>query len=87
MHEAQDVFDEHRARTNHRERVLAAERCGCFYCLAVYAPCDIRRWADPTAAEPRGNTALCPRCGVDAVIPLGPGTDPSLMSRMNEHWF
>jgi hypothetical protein len=57
-----DPSDAHRHSISHREEVLASEVCGCFYCLATYPPSAIAEWTDG------GDTALCPRCGIDAVI-------------------
>lgn len=45
-----------------------SNRCGCFHCLAIYSPSEIVEWTDETDAAP-GQTAICPRCGVDAVVP------------------
>lgn len=36
--------------------------CGCFHCLAVYDALEVVDWVDD------GETPLCPRCGVDAVM-------------------
>ena len=48
---------------NHHALVTQSRRCGCFYCGSIFDPKEIRKWAD------HGRTALCPRCGVDAVLP------------------
>ena len=36
--------------------------CGCFHCLEVYEATEVIDWIDD------GETPLCPRCGVDAVM-------------------
>ena len=36
--------------------------CGCFHCLQVYEAIEVVDWIDD------GETPLCPRCGVDAVM-------------------
>lgn len=36
--------------------------CGCFHCLQVYEATEVIDWIDD------GETPLCPRCGVDAVM-------------------
>jgi len=46
-----------------RDRVRAAASCGCFHCQAVFASDEIRKWVG------NGQTALCPRCGIDSVLP------------------
>ena len=69
--EEHDVIEVHKGCSNHRERVLAAERCGCFYCCSEFEPSAITNWVDPPSDDMQsGNTALCPKCGIDAVIPL-----------------
>lgn len=37
--------------------------CGCYYCQKTFQLNDITEWTD------EGQTALCPYCGVDSVIP------------------
>ena len=36
--------------------------CGCFHCLEVFEATEVIDWIDD------GETPLCPRCGVDAVM-------------------
>lgn len=45
-----------------REEVLASTICGCFYCRSLFSPSTIEEWTDDHA------TALCPKCGTDAVV-------------------
>jgi hypothetical protein len=83
-----DIIEAHTGSSNHREMVLAAERCGCFYCCAEFEPGAITDWVDPASDDMQaGTTALCPRCGIDAVIPRGPGMDARFLQRMKVHWF
>jgi hypothetical protein len=57
-----DLFKAHHQSGHNRNVVLASERCGCFACESVFASRFIRDWCDD------GHTALCPLCGVDAII-------------------
>jgi uncharacterized protein len=57
-----DLAAAHRDSMRHREQILASERCGCFCCCSVFAPAKVEEWVDA------GQTALCPLCGIDAVI-------------------
>jgi hypothetical protein len=77
-----------RTCTGHRRTVLAADLCGCFYCLATFVPSDIVEWVD-TDDQGVGQTALCPRCGVDAVIPSVPGSPitDELLGRLHRDAF
>lgn len=70
------------AHCNHNRAELArSARCGCFYCLAVYNPNEIGRWVDPPNIDAwggpdagTGRTALCARCGIDAVLAEATGS-------------
>lgn len=54
----------------HREAILQSDACGCYYCLARFAPAEIVAWTD-VDEQGVGQTALCPRCGVDSVVGFG----------------
>lgn len=73
---------------NHRKNVLAADLCGCFYCLKLFPPSTIIEWVD-FAADGVGQTALCPHCGVDAVVPSVPARPVSaeLLATLHEQGF
>ena len=83
-----DIFEAHERSSNHREECSGAHRCGCFYCLAEFPPAEITEWIDPATDDGQGgSTALCPKCGVDSVLPMVPGVDSAFLRRMREHWF
>ena len=76
---------------NHRVEVLAGRSCGCFYCQAIFLTDEISTWIDDE------QTAVCPRCGVDAVLPasildefedrfIGDPTAQFLWD-MSQYWF
>ncbi len=59
--------------TLHRHDLLASEIAGCYYCLESYAPRAIKDWCD---GDNQDQTALCPKCGIDAVVGFnGPPDD------------
>jgi hypothetical protein len=88
MRKKEDIIQAHKRCRNHREAISKAARCGCFYCCAEFGPSAIIAWVDPASdGLQAGTTALCPRCGIDAVIPLAPGMDADFLQRMNAHWF
>jgi hypothetical protein len=72
---------EHASR--HRSELLASTRCGCFFCFRGFAPSEIKAWIDGDS------TALCPGCGVDAV--LGDASPASIadgfLRKMHQHYF
>jgi hypothetical protein len=67
----------------HRAEILRSESCACFYCFASFPPAEIQEWVD------EGETALCPRCGIDSVLGSASGLplDENLLRSMHEHWF
>ncbi len=85
------------AHCNHNRAELArSARCGCFYCLAVYNPNEIARWVDPPHDTPYvgvysdiGRTALCARCGIDAVLAEESGYPLTVvfLDAMHNRWF
>lgn len=72
----------HALASHHRQAVQLSAIIGCFYCLGVSDPARIKEWVD------RGQTALCPRCSIDAVLP---GSEVELtldmLQAMKAHWF
>jgi hypothetical protein len=87
-----DLEGIHNHSSRHRGRIERSALCGCFYCLAQFTPGEIMDWVDvPDGAEDEaGETALCPRCGIDAVLPdsvPGAPLSPELLSAMQRHWF
>jgi hypothetical protein len=77
------IRNAHRHSIDHRTEVLDSERCGCFYCRAIYPPTEITEWTD------EGQTALCARCGIDSVIGIKSGfpITPEFLAEMNKYWF
>jgi len=83
-----DLEEAHRACSRHRRAVLASDQCGCFSCLRTYSPTEIVDWVDDDEAG-LGQTALCPHCGIDAVVgsafrfPL----TAQFLQAMHQRWF
>lgn len=87
-HREQQYLHQHSSR--HRAAVERSELCGCFYCRSVFPPNEITEWiggANDNLDD--GVTALCPRCGIDSVLPSGAGIviTPELLADMNRYWF
>ncbi len=79
-----DLHGAHAHSARHRAEIEASDRCGCFCCGAVFPASEILDWVDG------GQTALCPRCGIDSVLGDASGlwvTDPAFLTAMNRHWF
>ena len=78
-----DYIRAHKNCSQHRTEVEHSERCGCFYCVQSFSPTEINEWID------EDRTAMCPRCGIDAVIGSASGFTLSneFLQRMHEYWF
>lgn len=83
-----DYIGAHKHSSNHRDEVLASNQCGCFYCTAVFPPPEIEEWTDEDE-KGVGQTALCPRCGIDSVIGSESGYPITVefLREMQRHWF
>ncbi len=66
---------------NNEIEIVASKKCGCFFCRSIY---DARKVSDWISDE-RGVSALCPECGMDAVIGDASGIplDKPLLKEMN----
>jgi len=67
----------------HRVELQASSLCGCFYCLAIFAPAEVSEWSD------EGQTAECPKCTIDSVIGSASGypITAEFLHRMHDKWF
>lgn len=57
----------HDAARFNKTKLARDSRCGCFYCLHIFSPAEIYEWI-PEENGGTEVTALCPYCGIDAVI-------------------
>lgn len=67
-----------------REELSKVDSCGCFYCLRTYTPKEIKEWIEDKA----GDTAICPYCDVDSVLPESYEYELSkeLLQEMHDYW-
>jgi hypothetical protein len=79
-----DFIAAHRHSSRHSQELERSERCGCFYCFAIFEPSEIDMWLN----EGDG-TALCPKCCIDSVIGSESGypITHDFLVRMHQHWF
>ena len=88
-----DLESIHRFSSRHRELLARSDRAGCFYCRQIFDPAAITDWVDGpqvgTGDTADGVTALCPRCGSDAVLPsaMPVALTAELLAEMRAHWF
>ncbi|MBR9652479.1 cytoplasmic protein [Thalassovita aquimarina] len=85
-----DTERAHTFSTRHKASLLQSAQAGCFHCCAIFDPAEIDEWIEepPYKERPAGETAICPRCGIDAVLA---GADmpltPEFLKQMNKRWF
>ncbi len=78
------VIKAHEFSFNNKNKLENDKRCGCFYCLKIFSPSEIREWIKDSCG-----TALCPYCGTDSVIGEYSGfpVTEEFLSEMKEYWF
>ncbi|MFZ2004267.1 MAG: hypothetical protein WB697_21940 [Stellaceae bacterium] len=71
------------SKSRHNRASLARSKiCGCFYCFNQYPFAQIAQWIDDD------ETAVCPCCGVDAVLGFAaPTADQDLLHKLHDRWF
>jgi hypothetical protein len=83
MHMATEsrLDDLHRKSRQNRAPLKKARVCGCFNCFNEYLFEQIADWIDD------GQTAICPRCGADAVLGFASqGADQDVLHKLHDRW-
>lgn len=86
---AMDYKKAHEYCHNHKPEIESDSICGCFHCLGIFNPSEIKEWViDDNDCDRRG-TAICPHCGVDAIIGKSSGypITTEFLSEMRKIWF
>lgn len=84
-----DVVEAHEYTSNHKPELEKDSVCGCCCCMEIYSPAEITEWIFGDNDIDRRGTAICPKCGVDAVIGESSGypiTEDFLL-KMHDYWF
>lgn len=80
-----DLESAHKYCSDNKAQLEAEQKCGCFYCRKIFPSSEIKDWIK----EGTSGTALCPYCGIDAVIGENTGyaiTD-DFLHKMHLRWF
>ena len=64
---------------NNKESINLFEVCSCYFCLERFNSNEITEWIDD------GKTALCPKCGIDSILPSSQSIE--LLEKCNVKWF
>jgi hypothetical protein len=83
MFDDTDIKEAHKYSIRHRDELRNSKICGCFYCTGIFDYKNIHDWCDD------GDTALCPACGIDAVIGSDSGYEitKEFLWAMKKYWF
>jgi len=71
----------HAHASNNEIEIVKSDNCGCFFCRQVYSARKIQDWIN----DERGISAICPECGMDAVVgdASGVALEKPLLKAMN----
>ncbi len=80
----EEMIELHKYTVNHYNNLVILGEGSCFYCLHSFTIDKIKEYID--SQEPGDKvTALCPYCGIDAVLP---GKQyRNILEQMNNFWF
>lgn len=75
----------HEASFKNKESILRSKVCGCFSCLKIFPPSEVRFRKEMDGQK----TAWCPYCDVDAVLGDATGfpITPEFLKEMQKEWF
>ena len=77
-----NLADLHKKSRRNRSSLSKSMVCGCFYCFNEFPFEQIIEWVDDD------KTALCPYCGIDAVLGFSAQpADQELLRKMHHRWF
>ena len=75
----------HESSFNNGEKIRHLQpdtKLGCFYCTKQFTAGDVVEFT-----HNRCGTAICPECGIDAVIEVGPNGDVGVLTEMKARFF
>ena len=82
-----NVDEAHAHCTGNEEALQTSKLAGCFHCCKTYPPADVREWIRENDDR---KTAICPKCGIDSVLPLGDESAEActpFLKAMEKRWF
>lgn len=80
-----DIVAAHDYSANHKTALLKDKKCGCFFCMRIFSPTEITEWIE----DEHDDTAICPHCGIDAIIGESSGfpMTKEFLEKMHSYWF
>ncbi len=79
----------HKFTSNNRDLIGSSKACGCCYCCSIFDPAKIVTWIGHCRNPSLKTTAICPQCGIDAIIPDASGIEINhkFLKEMSNRWF
>jgi hypothetical protein len=78
----------HNGSASHKDEIINRTVCGCFYCENLFFSTEIEQWYVEDRRGTGGETAICPKCHIDAVLSdRFPIFDKKFLSAMKKYWF
>ena len=75
----------HQYSVSNKQTVLSSEKCGCFFCNQIF---DSNLITDFYIQDEKGETAICPFCGVDSILPDSKvELSAQVLEDMHKLWF
>ena len=73
----------HEYSFNNKKLIEKSDLCGCFYCLKIFKKEEITSYLE------NEDTALCPNCEIDSVIPDTKEfkVTKEFLYKMHKYWF
>lgn len=84
-----ELLRAHEFSANHGPELRKDSVCGCFCCLEIFHPSEIKEWVAPKAKCDKRGTAICPYCSVDSIIGESSGypITKEFLTAMHNYWF
>ncbi len=76
-----DIETFHKQSFKNRLILGIHKRCGCFFCMESFYLKEVKEWTDD------GQTALCPNCDMDSVLPDDGTLTLNDLMAMHHRWF
>lgn len=83
MRNIQLLRDAHKVSFRNKDLVKRSKICACFQCRTWFSSKEVNSYI------PGEETAICPRCGIDSVLPDASGIplDRDFVAEMHRYWF
>ena len=84
-----DYIKAHKFSSNHMQNLKKDNICGCFYCLSIFSPKEIKEWIITNNDCDKYGTAIYPCCQIDSIIGESSGfpITRNFLTKMNKYWF